>query len=189
MQDRLALDGRHLVERMQRAARLDAELYDEVARDAAALPEAALIVVIAAIASVLGNVLNFFEAGPRHTWLITEIISMLVNWVVWSYLTYFIGTRFFHGTATPPELLRSLGFAMSPGVLSLLGFIPCLGGPVRLAAAIWVVVAGVIAVREALHIENANALGTVAISSGIMLVLFFLQLVLLGPQGGIVRLL
>jgi hypothetical protein len=174
---------------MRRAGRLDAALYDEVARDEAALPEAALIVVIAAVASVLGNVLNVFESGPRHTGLITEIVSMLVNWVVWSYLTYFVGTRFFHGTATPPELLRALGFAMSPGALSVLGFLPCLGGPIRLAAAIWIVVAGVIAVRQALHLDNGNALGTVAVSSGVMLVLFFLQLVLLGPHGGIVRLL
>ena len=189
MQDRLALDGRILVEKMRRAARLDAALYDEVARDETALPEAALVVLIAAVASVLGNALNVFEAGPRHSGLITEIVSMLVNWVAWAYLTYFIGTRFFHGSATPPELLRALGFAMAPGALTVLGFLPCLGGPIRLAAAIWIVVAGVIAVREALHVDNANALGTVVASSGVMLVLFFLQLVLFGPHGGIVRLL
>jgi hypothetical protein len=189
MQDRLTLDARRLALRMRRAARLDAALYQEAARDEALLPEAVLVVVIAAVASALGNLLNVFEDGPRHLGLLSEIVSMLVNWAVWSGLTYFVGTRFFHATATPGQLLRALGFAMSPGALNVLGFLPCLGGPIRFAVLFWIVAAGVIAVREALDCDNERALGIVAVSGGLMLALFFLQLVLLGPRGGVIRLL
>lgn len=57
------------------------------------------------------------------------------------------------------------------------------------AVAIWIVAVGVIAVREALGCDNASALGIVVVSGGIMLALFGLQLVQLGPRGGVVRLL
>jgi hypothetical protein len=120
---------------------------------------------------------------------LTEILSMLVNWAVWSWLTYFVGTRLFHATATPGQLLRPLGFAMSPGVFDILGFVPCLGGPIRLAVVAWIVAAGAIAVREALDCDNGRALSVMLVSGGLMLVLFVLQLVLLGPRGGIIRLL
>src|SRR5436305_865232 len=113
---------------MKRAARLDPTLYNEVEHDESALLQAAIVVVIAAVAAGLGTALNLFEHGPRHLGLISEIITQLLNWVIWSYVTYFVGTRFFGGTATPGEMLRTLGFAMSPGVLNILGFIPCLGG-------------------------------------------------------------
>ncbi len=189
MQDRLVLDAYRLVERMRRAARLDRALYEAVARDEAALPEAVLVVVIAAIASALGNALNVFEPGPRHLSLLSEILSMLVNWAIWSWLTYFVGTRFFHAAATPDRLLRTLGFAMAPGVLDVLGFLPCVGGPIRFAVVLWIVAAGVVAVRAGLDCDNERALTVVAVSGGVMLALFFLQLVLLGPRGGIIRLL
>jgi hypothetical protein len=183
------IDGPSLIARMRRAALLDPALYHEVEHDDAATPQAVLIVVIAALASLLGNVLNVFEPQPRHIGWVSEIVSMLVNWVVWSYVTYFVGTRFFHGTATPGELLRALGFAMSPGAFNILGAVPCLGGIIRFAVLIWMLVAGVVAVREALDCDNAGALGIVAVGSAVMLVLFFLQLVLLGPLGVTLRLL
>ncbi|HLH24484.1 MAG TPA: YIP1 family protein [Chloroflexota bacterium] len=183
------VEGRGLVERMRRAALLDATLYDEVEHDQSALPEAVLVVVIAAVASLLGNLLNVFEQGPRHVGLVSEIASMLANWVVWSYVTYFVGTRLFGGTATPGEMLRALGFAMSPGALNILGAVPCVGGLIRVAVLIWILVAGVVAVRAAQDCTNADALGTVVVGGMVMLGLFVLQLLVLGALGVTVRLL
>jgi hypothetical protein len=177
------VDGRGLLERMRRAALLDRSLYNEVEHDESATTEALLVVVIAAVATGLGTALNPFEQGPRHFGLVSEILTMLVNWVLWSYVTYFVGTRFFAGTATPGEMLRTLGFAMSPGALNVLGFIPCLGGLIRLAVFIWMLVAGVVAVREALDCDNARALGTVVVGWVVMLLVFFAQLVLFGALG------
>lgn len=177
------VDGRGLIARMRRAALLDPALYNEVEHDRSALTQALLVVVIAAVAAGLGTALNPFERGPRLLGLVSEIVTMLVNWVLWSYVTYFVGTRFFGGTATPGEMLRTLGFAMSPGVLNVLGFVPLLGGLVRLAVFIWVLVAGVVAVREALDCDNARALGTVVVGWVVMLLVFFAQLVLFAALG------
>ncbi|HEY7061446.1 MAG TPA: YIP1 family protein [Chloroflexota bacterium] len=183
------MDWTLLFARMQRAARLDPTLYDEVEHDESALSQAVLVVVIAAVASALASLPDSAERGSRHLGIIPEVVSMLINWGVWSYLTFVLGTRFFGGRATPGELFRSLGFAMSPGALSILGFIPCLGGLVRAAVLVWVLLAGVLAVREALDCDNAAALGTVIASGVAMLVVFFVQLALSGALGLTVRLL
>lgn len=75
-------------------------------------------------------------------------------------MTYFVGTRFFGGTADWGELLRTIGFAQSPGVLYVLGIIPILGGLVRFAVMIWILVAGVIAIRQALDFSTGKAVLT-----------------------------
>src|SRR5262249_7144360 len=90
-------------------------------------------------------------------------LSALIFWVVWAYVTYFVGTQFFGGTATPGEMLRTIGFAQSPGVLRILSFIPVLGGLISFIVAIWSIVAGVIAVRQALDFDTGKAILTVII--------------------------
>jgi hypothetical protein len=48
-------------------------------------------------------------------------------------------------------------------VLGVLGFIPCVGGLAGVVGAIWALVAGVIAVREALDFDTTKAVLTVII--------------------------
>ena len=60
------------------------------------------------------------------------------------------------GTATPGEMLRTIGFAQTPGVLGILAFIPILGGIVSLVVFVWMIVAGVIAIRQALGSGRAR---------------------------------
>jgi hypothetical protein len=92
---------------------------------------------------------------------------------------YLVGTRVFHGTATYGELLRTLGFANSPGVLLILRFIPVLGGLIALIVGIWRIVAGFIAVREALDLDNGNTLATIIVGIvGYLIVLLIVTLVL-----------
>jgi hypothetical protein len=54
------------------------------------------------------------------------------------------------------QLLRTMGFAASPGVLNVLGIIPILGWIVRVAVMIWQLVAMVIAVRAALDYKTTG---------------------------------
>jgi hypothetical protein len=86
-----------------------------------------------------------------------------LGWLVWSYVMYFVGTRVFHGTATYGELLRTLGFASSPGVLNILRFIPVLGGLISLIVGIWRIATGFIAVREALDLDTGNTIATIVV--------------------------
>lgn len=49
------------------------------------------------------------------------------------------------------QLLRTIGFSSSPGVL---GFIPGLWGPIAFVTPIWMLIAMVIAVRQALDYQS-----------------------------------
>jgi len=71
-----------------------------------------------------------------------------------------VGTTIFGGTGTPGELLRTLGFAGSPAVLHIFSFVPVLGGIINFFVAIWLLVAAIVAIRQALDFSTGRAVGT-----------------------------
>lgn len=148
---------RSLVDRAIAAARLDSGVFEEVEADKSATSQAALIVLVVAIAQGIGS----YNGGV--TSMIGSIIGALVGWVVWSAVTYFIGSTIFKGTADIGELMRTLGFAQSAGVLYVLRIIPILGWLVWLIVTIWILVAGIIAIRQALDISTGKAIVTAII--------------------------
>lgn len=149
-----AKTGRSMTDRMMGAAMLDNATYEEVEHDSSATTQAAIVVGIVAICAAIGS------AGEGGIGAITALISALVGWLVWSGVTYVIGDKVFGGTATWGELLRTLGFAQSPGVLYILGVIPILGALASVAAWIWILVAGIIAIRQALDFSTGKAILT-----------------------------
>src|SRR5918911_4095842 len=171
-----------LTDRMVRAARLETSLYNEVEADLNATTQALTVVVVTALAGGIGAALGQALAGqPTGAvgGLIGGVIAELVGWLVWSYVMYLVGARVFHGTATYGELLRTLGFANAPGVLLILRFIPLLGGLIALIVGIWRIVAGFIAVREALDLDNGNTVATIVVGIiGYLVVLLIVALVL-----------
>ena len=156
-----------IVDRMLRAARLEVALYEEVEADLTATNQALLVVVIVAVATGIGQALAASTGGPATRGVVGPIIggvlSALIGWGVWSYVVYFVGTRFMGGTATYGEMLRTLGFAETPSVLLIFSFIPVLGGLISLVALVWRIVAGFIATRQALDIDNAKTLVTIVL--------------------------
>jgi hypothetical protein len=141
-----------LFSRMLRAAKLDVSLYEEVEADEGALPQATLIVVLASLAGGIGGI---FLYGTMA--IITGTISALVGWYVWAFLTYYIGTKILPEQKTEADygqLLRTLGFASSPGLIRVLGIIPGLLGIISFIASVWMLVTMVIAVRQALDYES-----------------------------------
>lgn len=140
------------VGRLVRAARLDVNLYEEVEADKGALFQAMGAVVLSSIAAGIGST----EAGGLGGILVGTIMA-LAAWYVWAYLTYFIGTKLLpepQTRADAGELLRTIGFASSPGIIRALGIIPGFSGPIFLVASIWMLVAMVIAVRQALDYRS-----------------------------------
>ena len=175
-----------LTDRMVRAARLETGLYNEVEADVSATNQALTVVVITALAGGIGAALG--EAlGGRATGvvggLIGGVVAELLGWLVWSYVMYLVGTRVFHGTATSGELLRTLGFANSPGVLLILRFVPVLGGLIALIVGIWRIVAGFIAVREALDLDNGNTVATIVVGIVAYLIVLLIVGVVLATLG------
>ena len=145
---------RSIVDRMIGAARLDVNTYEEVESDYNATGQAALVVTMVAIASAIGGL----DEGGRG--IISGVLVAIVGWLLWSGIAYLIGDKVFGGTATWGELLRTIGFAQSPGILLVLGIIPVLGGVVGLVVGIWMLIAGIIAIRQALDFSTGRAILT-----------------------------
>lgn len=164
---------RSMVDRMIGAARLDVNTYEEVEADRTATGQAAAVVAIAAVATAIGAWGNTGE-------IIGGVLSALLGWGISAALAYFVGTRLFHGTADWGELLRTLGFAQAPRVLSVLAFIPGLGWLVTAVVSIWVLVAEVIAIRQALDVTTGQAIVTALVSLLIVLAVTVIPMILLG---------
>ena len=139
-------------ERFIGAARLDPEIYEEVEADKTATRQAILVVVLSSVAGGIG--LTGEGAG-----LIVGTVAALLGWVIWAVLIYFLGAKIFPQPQTRVdvgELLRTTGFAAGPGVLRVLGVVPGLGVLILLAVSLWMLVAMVIAVRQALDFTSTG---------------------------------
>jgi len=151
---------------MVRASRLEVDLYEEVEADTTANGQAFVAVLIASVASGIGAGIAGVrvEGGLWFLWmLLIGLATTLFGWLLWSLLTYWVGTTLFRGpetSATYGELLRTIGFSNSPRVLTFFLFIPFIGGIIAFAVSIWVLIAGVIAVRQALDFSTWRAIGT-----------------------------
>ena len=143
--------------RMLRAAQLDAALYEEVEADHSALWQASSVVVLASLAAGIGS-----RGSGVSGNLIIMILATLLGWYIWAYLTYFVGTRLLPGLRTQADwgqLLRTIGFSSAPGVLRVIGVFlpgPSWVGVLFLVVAVWMLVAMVIAVRQALDYESTT---------------------------------
>jgi hypothetical protein len=166
--------------RMVRAAKLDVDLYEEVEADTGANGQAFAVVLLVSVASGIGWAIAgaIDSEGIWILWgFLIGIATSIVGWLVWAAITYWIGSTIFKGPeteATYGQLLRTLGFAQSPGVLRVLVFIPFLGGLISFAVWVWVLVAGVIAVRQALDFSTGRAIGTVVVGWLVMALIGFL---------------
>ena len=162
-------------DRIIRASKLDVNLYEEVEADKSALTQAMGVVILSSLAAGLGSITS---GGP--TGVVMGTISALIGWLIWSYLTYIMGTKLLPTPETKAdyrELLRTIGFSSSPGLIRILGIIPGLRGIVFLVAGIWMLVAMIIAVRQALDYQSTfRAVGVCIIGwivQGIVLGIFF----------------
>jgi hypothetical protein len=167
------MDFGGMVNRMIRAATLQVDVFEEVehdpTKDQEALVAVVTVAVINGILGFLGSLVFRQGASAALLTLVFGIIGAVVIYLLYAYLAFFIGTRLFGGTADFGELRRVLGYAYAPNIF---GSIPCLGWVI---APIWVFVAGVVAIRQALDVDTANALLTsliaVAVAFAIVLII------------------
>ena len=164
-----------LMDRIIRASKLNVHLYEEVEADKGAMGQAMGVVVLSSIAAGIGSIGKGGLFG-----ILIGVVFALIAWYVWAYITYLIGTKVFPEPKTkadPGELLRTIGFSSSPGLIRVLGIIPGLTGVVFLGASIWMLVAMVIAVRQALDYKSTlRAIGVCVVGwiiQSLILLLFF----------------
>ncbi len=166
-------------DRMIRAAKFDVNLYEEVEADKDAMSQAMGVVVLSSLAAGVGSIGTLGLGG-----ILLGTLAALGGWYIWAWLTYFIGTRFLAEPQTEADLgqlLRTTGFSSSPGLIRVLGIIPGLGTVVFAVASIWMLVAMVIAVRQALdYTSTFRAVGVCVIGWIIQTVILVLLFSLLG---------
>ena len=166
--------------RMWRAARLEAGLYEEVEHDRSATPQAFAVVLCASVAAGVGS---FHNGG--WTGIAWSSVAWLVGWYAWARTTWWIGTRLLPGPEThadPGELLRTLGFSSSPGVLLAFGLVEPLAGAIFLVCALWMLACMVAAVRQALDYRgNLRAIAVCAVGFPVYAAIVAATLLLLGP--------
>lgn len=172
-----------MINRIFRAIRLDWTVFREIAVDQKATTEAAIIVVLVGLLSAIGSAIG---SGRFFAVLIVQLFSfILISWILWAVITYFVGTALFKGKTTIPEMLRVLGYASAPHLLGVFRFIPCAGPIIYLIGAILALVAGVLAIREAMEFDTGKAILTVLISWVAAIVISLVVGALVGVSGAI----
>ena len=159
-------------DRIIRAAKLDVRLYEEVEADKGAMGQAMGIVVLSSLAAGIGIISS---AGISA--ILMGTLSALIGWYAWSYIVYFVGTRILPEPQTKAdygELLRTIGFSSSPGLIRVFGIIPGLTGVVLLTASVWMLIAMVIAVRQALDYSGTGR------AVGVCVIGWIIQWIILG---------
>ncbi|MFA4910317.1 MAG: YIP1 family protein [Desulfobacteria bacterium] len=169
-------------DRIIRASKLDVNLYEEVEADKGALAQATTVVIVSSVAAGIGS----FQTGG-FVGILMGTIAALAGWYVWAWLTYLIGTKLLPEPQTKAdlgELLRTIGFSSSPGLIRVLGLIPGFTGIVFFAAGIWMLVAMVIAVRQALDYRSTlRAIGVCTIGWIIQMLVMWLLFSMMGGFG------
>ncbi len=177
-----------LFPRMLRAAKLEPQLYEEVEADTTGTGQAMLAVVLVSLATGIGSGISAAILGSGSilgfiSGLIWGLIASLIVWVIFSLLCFWLGTSVFKGPETKStmgELLRTLGFAYTPGLLNIFSFIPFIGAIIPFATWVWTVIASVIAVRQACDFTNGRAIGTVIVAAIIPLVIMIVLAAIIG---------
>jgi hypothetical protein len=139
--------------------RLDPRAFRDVEQDTNANGQAAMTVIIAALAAGIGAILS----RDLIQNLIGTAISSILQWVVFSFVAYWVGASLFstgQTSVTPGQVLRTIGFAQAPKFFLILGIIPILGWIVGLVAFIWFLAAAVIALKESFEFDTGRAIGT-----------------------------
>ena len=144
----------NFTDRVIGAARLNVATYEEVEADTTATTQAMGVVILSSLAAGVGSV--GLGAGGIGSIVVGTIVS-LVGWVVWAFVTYVIGTRVLPEPQTEADigqLLRTLGFAQAPGLARVFVGLPGIGSLMLLVTSLWMLIAMVIAVRQALDYRS-----------------------------------
>lgn len=163
----------NLWSRMIRAARLESALYEEVESDTSATGQALLVVVLAAIANGIGSIGMAGEPG-----FFAQVIAAILGWIIWAFLTLIIGTKLLpqeNTEADMGQMLRTIGFASSPGMLRVLGLIRPFYSLISFVISVWMLVAMVVAVRQALDYTSTGRAVLVCVIGWIVYLLFLMM--------------
>jgi len=158
--------------RMFGAARLDAATYEEVEADTTATGQAVAVIVLSSVATAIGFART---AGLDLSLMVAYTTTALSAWLIWSALLYLIGVHLLPGPethATVGEVLRTTGFAATPGLLRIFGVVPVVGTWLFVAGSVWMVAAMFVAIRQALDYRRMTRALAVCVVGWLLSLLF-----------------
>jgi hypothetical protein len=134
------LDFAILTDRLQRLLRLDTTVFEEVRQDPAATVPAFFVLAVSTVLAGIGGwlwwiVQGFGDSGRVLVQsVILGSIFSVAFWIVWLLVAWVILTQLFREDAEWQQMLRTMGMAAAPLVLSVAMFIPGIGFGVGLAS-------------------------------------------------------
>jgi hypothetical protein len=141
------------VHRIVGASALDVSSYIEIENDLGATGQAMVVVALAGLAAGVGS-----GSAPTLGRILNLTLIAILSWVAWAVVTFEVARRLLpepRMTVNFPRVLRTFGFAASPGLLRVAGFIvPAIAWPAAAIAAVWMLVAMVVALRQALDFRS-----------------------------------
>ena len=170
------------VMRLIGAISLDAPVYEEIEGDRAGTGQALAVVLLSSLATGIGA-RGFGEITISGVLFFTT--GALLGWMAWALVAFEVGYRLMPQPQTRAdvgELLRTTGFATAPGLFRVFGIMPGATWPVFAATSIWMLVAMVVAVRQALDYTSTSRAVVVCVLGWALAVAISLVLGLLfGP--------
>jgi len=171
--------------RLLGASVLDVDTYEEVEADRSATAQALVVVLASSLAGGIGSA-GFSPTGvPLVPGVFFWTAVSLIAWAAWALLVFEIGGRLLPEPDTRVdvgELLRTIGFSSAPGMLRIFGIVPVLAVPVFALTTVWMLVAMIVAVRQALDYRStARAIGVCTLGLVFALAVAFAFGFFLGP--------
>jgi hypothetical protein len=136
------------------ASLLRSATYEEIEADRDADGQAFGVVLLAAVGAGIGSFENAGGIG-----MLTFTLATVGGWYIWAYSAFLIGTRLLPSSETVAdqnELLRVIGFSAAPGILRIFMLIEDLALPIFVISNVWMLIAMVIAVRQALDYSSTT---------------------------------
>jgi hypothetical protein len=168
--------------RLMGAAALDGGAYEGIEADTTVTRQAAVTVLLSSLAAGVGSI-GWRGADP---WAMVTVAALaLTMWVAWATLAFQIGARLLpepQTEVTLGQMLRTVGFAASPGLLQVFAVFPGMTLVVFLTTTTWMFAAMVIGVRHALdYRDTGRALAVCAAAAGLSAALAVIFGLAFGP--------
>jgi hypothetical protein len=160
-----------MIDDIARVMRLDRSVYGEIARDGtrAGMLSAASVVALVAVVTTLGAAVQIATGdAPRSTRLLGAIAGSLldpfIHWVIWSALLVAVGSLLFRADVAFPTVLRELGYAQAPLILTALAFLPLVGPAIVLLGQLFSLRAGSLATQHAFAFDTRRTIATIGVT-------------------------
>lgn len=136
-----------------KASCFDSDFYEKVKQDESLSGESQLIILLSSAAAGAGMLI--------YGGIMPAIMVMVMHYLGWyaaMFLIYLIGGKLFKDPLVPEttysQFCRTLGYASAPGIARVLGVIPGIGLLIIKIMFIWILIAMIVATKQALGYKS-----------------------------------